>query len=70
MDHEAKFIGPRQDTYLPAEHIQMPDIWGEKRLHVVESRDREIKKAIERFRRMQEIYESVRSDRSTEVKRK
>ncbi len=60
FDHNPKFIGARQDTYLPAKNIQMPEIWKGKRLHVTESRGN-MKEMIERMREMKRIYESGES---------
>jgi hypothetical protein len=37
MEHKAEWMGPRQDTFLPADKVQMPEVWGQ-RLHVVETR--------------------------------
>lgn len=38
MSHDPTWIGARQDTYIPAKHVQMPKVWPGKRLHVVETR--------------------------------
>lgn len=38
MTHDKTLIGARQDTYIASGRVQMPKMWGKKRLHVVESR--------------------------------
>ncbi|MCB0827102.1 MAG: hypothetical protein KDC26_13035, partial [Armatimonadetes bacterium] len=38
FSHIRKWIGGRQDTFIPAQKVQMP-LWKDKRLHVVESRN-------------------------------
>jgi hypothetical protein len=39
MTHNPKWIGARQDTYIVSKRVQMPEMWGSKRLHVVELRN-------------------------------
>jgi hypothetical protein len=50
MSHDPKWIGPRQDTYIVSKRVQMPEMWGSKRLHVVELR----KDAAERLRKIKQ----------------
>ncbi|MEZ4381014.1 MAG: hypothetical protein R3A79_06680, partial [Nannocystaceae bacterium] len=39
MTHDRGLVTPRQDTFVPHRHVQMPEVWGEKsRQFVVESR--------------------------------
>lgn len=38
LGHDARMIGPRQDTYIPSDKVQMPGQWAGSRLHVVETR--------------------------------
>ena len=38
FSHVRKWIGARQDTFIPAHKVQMPQ-WKDRRLHVVESRN-------------------------------
>jgi len=38
LSHDRKLIGARQDTYLPADKVQLPGLWRDRRLHVVETR--------------------------------
>jgi hypothetical protein len=38
LSHDDTLLGARQDTYLPAQKVQMPKVWQDKRLHVVETR--------------------------------
>jgi hypothetical protein len=38
LEYFPSFLGARQDTYLSAEAVQMPSVWPDKRLHVVELR--------------------------------
>lgn len=38
LGHDPKWIAPRQDTFIDGEKVQMPGVWDNKRLHVVETR--------------------------------
>jgi hypothetical protein len=51
FSHDSKWIGPRQDTYIPAKNVQMP-LWENKRLHVVESR----RDSVEKLHKVKELY--------------
>ncbi|MCK6585971.1 MAG: DUF4157 domain-containing protein [Polyangiaceae bacterium] len=48
MSHDPKWIGARQDTYIVSKRVQMPEMWGSKRLHVVEVRN----DAVDRLRKL------------------
>ncbi len=52
FDHKEKYIGARQDTYVPADKMQMPKIWKDERLHVVESR----KDTVDRLKSIAKAY--------------
>ncbi|MBL6446343.1 DUF4157 domain-containing protein [Fulvivirga sp. 29W222] len=51
FEHDPKHIGARQDTYIPSQYVQMPDLWEDKRMHVVESR----KHTVERLSLLEEL---------------
>jgi hypothetical protein len=55
MSHNPKWIGPRQDTYIIAKRVQMPEMWGSKRLHVVELRNDQVRRlrAMKKYRAKQ-----------------
>lgn len=40
LEHNPKLLGARQDTYISPGKAQMPGVWDNKRLHVVETRGR------------------------------
>jgi hypothetical protein len=52
FDHDAAFVGARQDTYIPAGGVQMPGVW-DRRLHVVESRA----DSVARLRQIKAMFE-------------
>ncbi len=52
MSHDKKLMTPRQDTFVPLKHVQMPEVWGGKtRQFVVESRTNPVEtlRRIKRF---------------------
>ena len=63
MSHAAKWIGARQDTYIPAKKVQMPDVWKDKRLHVVESRS----DSVTTLRRLQALNQPPKMERLTRL---
>jgi hypothetical protein len=38
LNYRGAFLGARQDTFLPAQAVQMPTVWPDRRLHVIELR--------------------------------
>lgn len=51
LGHDPKWLAPRQDTFIDGDKVQMPGVWNDKRLHVVETR-RNLKGSMDLLRRL------------------
>jgi hypothetical protein len=38
LSHDADWVDPRQDTHIDPQRVQLPNVWADRRLHVVETR--------------------------------